>query len=250
MFRRSMASCCLVKVWGTKPAEKHQTKQWATASSWRNDLAYFSHTKGLMPGQVWFALMILMMCDVCHVFSAASSFIDSESFFTFFGFLPESWTKPHCHRLELQPLRHKSGANWLLQWHKDIFPDSSCECFFPNNCCQIHLFIFIYTTSPTSFTPPTSSTSSTSNSSTSHTSCTSPPSLLYSLHHLHNLHQLHLHLIHHLHHRKVLNVDTSPTKLLQCHFHKSSWAGVFTQEFFDRRCRTCFTGLVTQWVNF
>ena len=113
---------------------------------------------GLMPGQVWFALMILMMCDVCHLFSAASSFIDSESFFTFFGFLPESWKKTNCHRLELQPLRRKSGANWLLQWHKDIFPESSCECFFPNNCCQIHLFIFIYTTSPTSFTPPTSST--------------------------------------------------------------------------------------------
>ena len=95
-----------------------------------------------------------MMCDVCHLFSAASSFIDSESFFTFFGFLPESWKKTNCHRLELQPLRRKSGANWLLQWHKDIFPESSCECFFPkqllpNSFVYFHLHnisYFLYTT--------------------------------------------------------------------------------------------------------
>ena len=119
-------------------------------------------------------------------------------------------------------------------WGLLVIPESSCEGVFPKNCCQFQLL----------------------------TSCAQD--FLHPLHHLHPLHLHHIHYLHllhlyfiyinliyiiyiiHLHHEhnlQVLSGYISPTKLLRCHLHRSSYIGVLTQEIFDR---SCYTGVVIQ----
>ena len=90
----------------------------------------------------------------------------------------------------------------FLRVDRSVFPECSCDGFFPKNCCQIQLF----------------------------TSCTQH--LLHPLHHLHHLHQLHLDHMHHLH----TSISTSSTGAQRLHISIKTSTMSFTQEFLHRSC--------------